>query len=69
MHHNDHCEPKGFVKWFLLWRGVVLTVVLAAVSADLVTAYKEHLVVALAPKRVAIKRAAAVNDFLQRVLH
>lgn len=47
MHHNDHCEPKGFVKWFLSWRGVVLTVVLAAVSAYLITAHKEHLAVAL----------------------
>lgn len=47
MHHNDHYEPKGFVKWFLSWRGVVLTVVLAAVSAYLVTDHKEHLAVAL----------------------
>ena len=46
MHHNNHGEPKGFVKWFLSWRGVVLTVVLAAVSAYLVTAHKEHLAVA-----------------------
>lgn len=47
MHHTEHCKPKGFVKWFLSWRGVVLTVVLAAVSYYLLTVHKEHLALAL----------------------
>ncbi len=47
MHHTEHCKPKGFVKWFLSWRGVALTVVLAAVSYYLLMVHKEHLALAL----------------------
>lgn len=47
MHHSEHCKPKGFVKWFLSWRGVALTVALAVVSYYLLTVHKEHLAIAL----------------------
>ncbi len=47
MHHTGHCKPKGFVKWFLSWRGIALTAALAAVSAYLLTVHLEHLAVAL----------------------
>ena len=47
MHHTEHCKPKGFVKWFLSWHGIVLTVALAAVSYYLLTVHLEHLAIAL----------------------
>lgn len=47
MHHTENCKPKGFVKWFLSWRGVALTIGLAAVSFYLLTYHLEHLAVAL----------------------
>lgn len=46
MNHN-HCNHKGFVKWFLSWKGIMLTAVLAAVSYYLYTQHLEHLAVAL----------------------
>lgn len=47
MHHHEQCEHKGFVKWFLSWKGVVATLALAGVSYYLLTEHKEHLAVAL----------------------
>lgn len=47
MLHHEPCEPKGFVKWFLSWRGIALTAVLAAVSVSLMTSHREHLALAL----------------------
>lgn len=41
------CHPKGFVNWFLSWRGVALTLLLAAVSYYLLAAHREHLALAL----------------------
>ena len=43
MHHTEDCKPKGFVNWFLSWRGVSLTAVLAAISYWLFRAHLEHL--------------------------
>lgn len=47
MNHDVNCKPMGFVKWFLSWRGVVLTIVLAATSYYLLTEHRAHLAVAL----------------------
>lgn len=47
MHHHEQCEHKGFVKWFLSWKGVAATLALAGVSYYLLTEHKEHLAVAL----------------------
>ena len=47
MAQNEHCHPKGFVKWFLSWRGVALTIALAGISYYLLTEHKEHLALAL----------------------
>lgn len=47
MRHTEHCKPKGFVKWFLSWRGVALILALAGVSYYLLTVHLEHLAVAL----------------------
>ena len=45
--HVGPCPPKGYVKWFLSWRGVILTLALAAVSYYLFTVHKEHVALAL----------------------
>ncbi|MCX4186284.1 DUF2933 domain-containing protein [Methylophaga sp. OBS4] len=42
MHPHHQTVPKGFVAWFLSWRGVVLTVVLAAISYWLLTEHFYH---------------------------
>lgn len=47
MSHNKDHKPTGFVKWFLSWNGIALTVILAMVSYWLLTAHLEHLAVAL----------------------
>ena len=47
MNHGSDCQHKGFVKWFLSWRGVVATILLAAVSYYLLTEHREHLALAL----------------------
>lgn len=47
MKHEQHCPPKGFVKWFLSWRGIVATIALAALSFYLLTEHREHLALAL----------------------
>jgi hypothetical protein len=33
---DDNLETKGYLKWFLSWRGVVLTIVLLAISYSFV---------------------------------
>jgi hypothetical protein len=45
--HTEHCPHKGFLKWFLSWRGVVLTLALAAISYYLMTVHREHVALVL----------------------
>lgn len=47
MEHKENCKAKGFVKWYLSWRGVILTIILAAVSYYLLTVHLAHLALAL----------------------
>ncbi|MDE1153606.1 MAG: DUF2933 domain-containing protein [Micavibrio sp.] len=47
MNHDSGCQHKGFVKWFLSWRGIVATILLAAFSYYLLTEHREHLALAL----------------------
>ena len=47
MDHTENCQPQGIVKWFLSWRGVALTIVLAAISYYLFTMHLQHLAIAL----------------------
>lgn len=47
MNHTENCKPKGIVKFFLSWRGVALTIVLAAISYYLLTMHLQHLAIAL----------------------
>lgn len=47
MTHTEHCAPRGFVKWFLSWQGVVLTVLLAGLSYYLLTQHLGHVGIAL----------------------
>lgn len=47
MTRNEHNQPKGFVKWFLSWRGVILTSALAGISYFLLSEHRAHLAVAL----------------------
>lgn len=47
MNDDQHCPPKGFVKWFLSWKGVAGTIALAALSYYLLTEHREHLALAL----------------------
>lgn len=47
MNHDGSCKPKGFVKWFLSWRGIVLTLALAGLSYYLLTEHREHLALAV----------------------
>ncbi len=44
MHHHNH---KGFLGFILSWKGLVLIIVLAAISYYLLTQHLEHLAVAL----------------------
>ncbi len=47
MEHKENCKAKGFMKWYLSWRGVALTIILAAVSYYLLTVHLGHLALAL----------------------
>lgn len=47
MEHSENCKTKGFVKWYLSWRGVFLTILLAAVSYYLLTVHLAHVALAL----------------------
>ena len=47
MTQNEHYQPKGYVQWFLSWRGVALTVALGGLSYYLMTEHREHLAVAI----------------------
>lgn len=47
MNHDEHCQHKGFVKWFLSWQGIAAIAALGAVSFYLLTEHREHLALAL----------------------
>lgn len=51
MEHDEKCEHgdkhRGLIGHFLSWKGVFLTLGLAAVSYYLLTVHREHLAVAL----------------------
>lgn len=45
--NNESCPPRGFVKWFLSWKGIVAILFLAGVSYYLFQAHMEHIALAL----------------------
>lgn len=47
MNHDEHCQHKGFVKWFLSWKGISATAALGAVSYYLLAEHREHLAIAI----------------------
>lgn len=49
MENDKKCvhDHKGFLGYFLSWKGVVLILVLAAISYYLLTVHLEHIAVAL----------------------
>lgn len=47
MNQDHHFQPEGFVKWFLSWQGILLTVAMAALSYYLLTVHLEHVAIAL----------------------
>ena len=49
MEQNEKCESphKGFLGYFLSWKGVIFTLALAALSYYLLTEHLEHLALAV----------------------